>query len=270
MSTRKRSHAQAPWTLSPQYRLSLCTCASGCPVNSQHVYCQPGHPNSTTEWPLSYPEFRRRPQRLLTDHGAPGPRTAPGHLCPLASAHDLALPRVVRAPPTRRKRQSCIWRGALPILKDPLILGMEIEDLQSPSGDMKSGVNRRSARPPATYRPAHNYASTSHSIRQNRSSKTPSGPARRHRGRPASWCVTAAHGSLRAVGLPQPRLRHAIGDRRLRSPLPPRTQATSQRTRATTAMRTAAQVIGHAASGSSPAPCGRAVYACRSSLMTRV
>ena len=49
-----------------------------------------------------------------------------------------------------------------------------------------------------------------------------------------------------------------------------RTRATSQRTRVTTAMRTAAQVIGHAASGSSPAPCGRAVYAFRSSLMTRV
>lgn len=30
------------------------------------------------------------------------------------------------------------------------------------------------------------------------------------------------------------------------------------------------QVIGHAASGSSAAPCGRAVYACRSSLMISV
>ena len=34
--------------------------------------------------------------------------------------------------------------------------------------------------------------------------------------------------------------------------------------------RTGTQVIGHAASGSSAAPCGRAVYACRSSLMISV
>jgi hypothetical protein len=52
------------------------------------------------------------------------------------------------------------------------------------------------------------------------------------------WVVACSWSS--ATQTPQ----HTISDRRLRLPLPPRTQATSQRIRATTAMRTAAQVIG--------------------------